>query len=212
MDKMIYQKRFQLFLKVLSICFFIMLIGMAISIIGLFVLMGFIGISSVETILNALDKGTISASIHLNGLELALSEQVTSALQYDKQLLLALLLLLLLYICIIFSITFFVWKLLKSMKEGQIFTPANSKRIEWISYGFILISLSIQTIHAFTYYTFDKLFQLNQFFHSSNWIASVSYEFFGIHWSLLFSGLIIWIIARIFKYGSFLQDEFDATL
>lgn len=29
---------------------------------------------------------------------------------------------------------------------------------------------------------------------------------------ILFSGVIIWILARVFKYGAFLQDEYDATV
>lgn len=29
---------------------------------------------------------------------------------------------------------------------------------------------------------------------------------------ILFSGIIIWILAKVFKYGAFLQEEYDATV
>lgn len=102
--------------------------------------------------------------------------------------------------------------MLKSIRNNQIFTMKNSKYIEWISYGIILMSFLLQPIQMGMLSLVSELFQLTNILNDSEWIQSISYHYFDIHWTLLFSGMIIWIIGRTFKYGAFLQEEFDATL
>ncbi|WP_235969207.1 hypothetical protein [Staphylococcus cohnii] len=36
--------------------------------------------------------------------------------------------------------------------------------------------------------------------------------FFNFNFTLILAGIVIWIIGNVFKYGAFLQDEFDYTV
>ncbi|MEK5231710.1 hypothetical protein MHB42_08010 [Lysinibacillus sp. FSL K6-0232] len=53
--------------------------------------------------------------------------------------------------------------------------------------------------------------KLESLFVKTDIIKGISYHFTGINWTLLLCSLVIWTIARIFRYGAFLQDEYDAT-
>lgn len=58
----------------------------------------------------------------------------------------------------------------------------------------------------------NEIFNFAAFIQNTELVQSVSIQFFGIHWGMLLCGLIIWNIGHIFRYGSFLQQEFDATV
>ena len=36
--------------------------------------------------------------------------------------------------------------------------------------------------------------------------------FFNFNFTLILAGIVIWIIGNVFKYGAFLQNEFDYTV
>ena len=102
--------------------------------------------------------------------------------------------------------------MLKAIKKEEIFSVANSKRMEYIGYTVVVLSITIHSLQAYSVQAISKLFQLNVLIDQTTWIKSASYQIFDIHWSMLLCGLVIWTIGRIFKYGSFLQEEYDATV
>lgn len=211
MEKKARQKNFYSFSKLLHIAFTILLAVSSLAIGGILLLIGLVGIFSEDSIARLLEPAEISAAFRFSGVELAMSEKVISSFSFDKSLILWLLVMYFVYAVVLLFIIVCVKRLLNAFKKGEIFTEKNSRFIERVGYGFIALSLVIKSIQAFTFYVADHLFHLTTFIQTSDWIQGVTYEFFGIHWSLLFGGLVIWIIGRAFKYGAFLQEEYDAT-
>lgn len=206
------EKKFQKFLHVLYIVVTIMWIGFCVSAFALATTFIAISFTSEESVQRFIQMGDVQAAIHFYGITLELSTQLIEQATFSKAAFLPLIGMLFIYVLIGSFIVFFVRKLLKSLKEGEIFTVKNSRFIEWIGYSFIVLSLLLKSIQALMLYGFDQMFQLTATLKHSAAIQGVSYEFFGVHWSLLFGGIILWIIGRVFKYGAFLQEEYDATV
>ncbi|MBM7699740.1 hypothetical protein JOD25_002081 [Kurthia huakuii] len=206
------EKKFQQFLHVLYIVVTIMWIGFCVSAFALATTFIAISFTSEESVQRFIQMGDVQAAIHFYGITLELSPQLIEQATFSKAAFLPLIGMLFIYVLIGSFIVFFVRKLLKSLKEGEIFTVKNSRFIEWIGYSFIVLSLLLKSIQALMLYGFDQMFQLTATLKHSAAIQGVSYEFFGVHWSLLFGGIILWIIGRVFKYGAFLQEEYDATV
>lgn len=206
------EKRFQQFLTTMYIITTFVWIGFMVVVVilaGVFIALSII---SEETVQRFLQLGDVQAAIHFYGINLEISPQLIEQATFSKETFLMLFGMMWVYTFIGGIIVFFIRKLLKSLKAGAIFTVKNSRFIEWIGYSFIVLSLLITTIQALMAYSFDKMFHLTASLQQSEAIQGVSYEFIGIHWSLLFGGIILWIIGRIFKYGAFLQQEYDATV
>lgn len=115
-----------------------------------------------------------------------------------------------LYIVIIDQIR----KWLKNVSRGYIFTYKNAKIIILISYCFVLLGLFesiIKLAGNFAMYHFlghnSKLYAL-----IDKDIETFSDFFFNFNFTLIFAGIIIWVIGNVFKYGAFLQDEYDYTV
>lgn len=212
METILQKKKFQTFIRVFNILLKAVLTLSSLVLGIVILLLASVSIMPIEKITSVLEKGEISATLNLAGLNITVSERVVSNLQFEKQPVLALLALFVLYLVIVLFITYCVQSILKELKNNQVFTVKNSKSIEWIAYGFIIMSFTIQPIQTMIIYLFDQIFYLSSFMENSEWIESISYNFFHIHWTLLFGGVVIWIIGRVFKYGVFLQEEFDATL
>lgn len=206
------EKKFQQFLHALYIVVTIMWIGFCVSVFALATTFIAISFTSEESVQRFIQMGDVQAAIHFYGKTLELSPQLIEQATFSKAAFLPLIGMLFIYVLIGSFIVFFVRKLLKSLKEGEIFTVKNSRFIEWIGYSFIVLSLLLKSIQALMLYGFDQMFQLTATLKHSAAIQGVSYEFFGVHWSLLFGGIILWIIGRVFKYGAFLQEEYDATV
>lgn len=211
METMMQQEKFQSFLKGLHIIFTLLFIGGIIAVAGVLLLIGVVGVVPEKSIIHFLTQGDISASINLYSVKLGLADQVISTYNFNKGLVLSLLSMYVCHLLILLFIIFCIHRFLKSLKNGQVFTVQNSRYIEWASYGFILLSFTIKPLQTFSFYSIDHFFNLTTMMQNKGFIQTVSYEFFGIHWSLLFGGLVIWIIGRTFKYGAFLQEEYDLT-
>lgn len=212
MGNIMSKKDFQAFIKVLHILakllFTVWSIGLSLLVIALAI----IGVIPNEKIIEFLNKGELQAGLNFAGIHIRLSDQVVSNIQFVKGPMLILLAFVTFYSILTLIIIYCVQSMLKGIRNNEVFTLKNSKYIEWIAYSIILMSFILQPIQLMTFFAFDELFQLSSFIKNSDWIQSMSYDYFNIHWSLLFSGIIIWVIGRSFKYGAFLQEEFDATL
>lgn len=165
-----------------------------------------------QTVNSILVKGTVSASINFEAMEIELADKVAENIQYVKKDVVKLLFAATIYMGILLFIVVQVRKLLGSLSSGVIFTIANSKKIEWIAYSILLLSLTVGVFSTYISYTIGHLTNFDTLLLSTDWVAGVNYQFSGINWTLLFTGLIIWTIARVFRYGAFLQDEYDATV
>lgn len=165
-----------------------------------------------QTVNSILVKGSVTVSVNFEAMEIQLADQVANNIQYVKKDVVKLLIVATLYMGILLFIVLQVRKLLGSLSRGVIFTIANSKKIEWIAYSILLLSLTVGVLHTYISYTIGHLTQLDKLLVSTDWVAGVNYHFSGINWTLLFTGLIIWTIARVFRYGAFLQEEYDATV
>lgn len=118
---------------------------------------------------------------------------------------------------LIFSIMYFINRWLFHLKQGKFFDPKNSRYIEYVGYSIITLGLwyGVQEF-AESYFKVD-------FFESNpevlerlsdaaiEWGDLLSYTF-KIDLMLLFMGILVWIIGRVFKYGTYLQEEYDQTV
>ena len=108
----------------------------------------------------------------------------------------------------------YVRKWLKNVSRGQIFTDKNANIIILISYCFIVLGVFeafIELASNFMVYNFlgqnAKLYAL-----IDKDIETFADFFFNFNFTLILAGIVIWIIGNVFKYGAFLQNEFDYTV
>lgn len=212
MENVMRKKNFQLFIKILHMLTRLLFIVCSLGLILLVGALLVIGVTPSEKIIDLLQKGEMQASLNFAGIHLSLSESAIANFHFTKQPMLMLLGLMAIYIVLCLCIIYCVQSMLKALRQNEVFTLQNSKYIEWTAYCIVVMSFILQPIQTLVFISFEELFQLSSFINNSEWIQSISYEYINIHWSLLFSGVIIWIIGRTFKYGAFLQEEFDATI
>lgn len=98
-----------------------------------------------------------------------------------------------------FAIALFFHKfdnLLASVEKGSPFTPENARRLTVM--GLILIGV----------------FGISQalYFMRALWYSDYMNIDIKIDVGSLLFGIVLLILARVFKYGSYLQDEYDATV
>ncbi|MCR3920920.1 MAG: DUF2975 domain-containing protein [Firmicutes bacterium] len=90
---------------------------------------------------------------------------------------------------------------LKTVENGMPFASANVKRLNMIGILFIVGSFIINTVYGLV---------ANKIIHALG-ISTLSVNLQSDA-NMLFMGIIIIILAGIFRYGSYLQDEYDATI
>lgn len=212
MKKAIKEKQFQSLLKGLNIVFKVLFVLTSCAVLFFLILIIGASFTSEQLVMDMLEKGKIGASINFYGLKVMLSEPVINTFNYNKNMAITLFSIALFYTVIILSICNLIIRFLKSVINGDVFTLTNSKRIEYVALCIVILSFTIDSIQAYVIFAINDMFQLNSFIQKTEWIQSVSYQFFGIQWSMLLCGLVIWTIGKMFKYGSFLQDEYDATV
>lgn len=96
------------------------------------------------------------------------------------------------------------WELkniLKQVVQCQPFALENGNRMTAIASVLIGLSFLGPAINELLLFRTIELFQLNNF--SAN---------FKIDFFLLITGLLVLLLAEVFKYGAFLQTEYDETL
>ncbi|MFJ8089403.1 DUF2975 domain-containing protein [Lysinibacillus sp. NPDC095746] len=131
---------------------------------------------------------------------------------YDKSETIVLILLSMIFTLIVMTIFGLLWKFVRSVIVGDVFTLRNSKRIELIACSLFILSFLSNTVQEYLISTVVHMFLNNNELDNIEWIQSVSFKFFDMNWRILLCSFIVWIIGRIFRYGSFLQEEYDATV
>ena len=104
--------------------------------------------------------------------------------------------------CFIYgAILYFILGILKSVRKGSPFIRENATRLSMIGYIFLVGAFVIGFAYA----------QIANIIITALQITSIKVSF-QFNSEMFVSGLLFLIIAGIFRYGSYLQDEYDATL
>lgn len=106
------------------------------------------------------------------------------------------------YSAVFGSILFYLCGVLKTVEYGVPFEQENARRISSIGIIFLVGSLFVGTAEASTANTIIHSLRLTD-------MMSVNYS---ANTTMIFSGLLMLILSGIFRYGSYLQEEYDATL
>ncbi|SKB43421.1 Protein of unknown function [Lysinibacillus sp. AC-3] len=211
MEQIIQSKEFLFLTKGLRLIFTIMMVLIIIGLIMIGVLCAGVIFVPENSVNNFLEQGNITAFIHLEGIQIELADKVMENIQYTKMSVVKLLLTATIYIGLLLFIVVQVRNLLSNLSKGIIFSEKNSRKIEWIAYTVVVLSLTVDTFRTYIAYTVTEQIQLGELLVGTGLIKEISFQFPGINWTLLLCGFVIWTIARVFRYGAFLQDEYDAT-
>lgn len=211
MEQTIQSKEFRLLTKGLRTIFTILMVLMIFALTMIGVLLVAVFIVTEKEVHNILVHGQIAASIHLGGLKIELANQVANDFHFSKWNVLKLLFTATIYIALLLFIVVQVRNVLSNLSKGIIFSGTNSRKMEWIAYAIVFLSLTVGAFRTYVTYTIFEQFKLAELLVETGLIKGVAYQFTGVNWTLLLCGLVIWTIARVFRYGAFLQDEYDAT-
>lgn len=104
---------------------------------------------------------------------------------------------------IFFSLlTFYLKGILSAVEKGRPFAPGNARRLSLIGIVFLISSLLLTNLQATLVY---------KILHAANAAGMFSVNF-TVNTTMLFAGLLLLILSGIFRYGAYLQEEYDATL
>lgn len=212
MEHNIKSKEFLFLTKGLRTIFSIMMIFNIIALMMMGAFIVGVGIVPEHAVNSFLANGSISSSFTIEGIEIQLADHVAHNLAYDKMKVLSLFALAMIYLGILLFIVCQIRNLLGNLSNGVIFTMANSKRMERVAYSVVVLGLTIGAFRTYIAYTVIQQLHVSQLIASTEWIKGIQYHFSSINWTLLLCGLVIWSIARVFRYGAFLQEEYDATV
>ncbi|MGE7694936.1 DUF2975 domain-containing protein [Lysinibacillus sp. NPDC094177] len=211
MDQSLAIRNIKMSLRILNVLLITTIVIISSCILSLFGLLVVALTVSGEKISKLVLDSNIDISFKFNGITIFLNKDIMSNFVYDKSETIVLILLLMIFTLIIMSILILLWKFVKSVIVGDVFTISNSKRIELVAYSLLILSFLSNTVQAYLVSTVLHMFLNNNELGNIEWIQSVSFRFFDINWSILLCSFIVWTIGRIFRYGSFLQEEYDAT-
>lgn len=211
MEQTIQNKEFRLLTKGLRTIFTFLMVLMIFVLTMIAIFFVAVIIVTEKEVNNILVQGQIAASIHFVGLEIELANQVADSFHFSKLNVVKLLFTATIYIALLLFIVVQVRNVLSNLSKGIIFSEKNSRKIEWIAYAIVFLSLTVGAFRTYVVYTIFEQFKLAELLVDTGLIKGVAYQFTGVNWTLLLCGLVIWTIARVFRYGAFLQDEYDAT-
>ncbi|MGW9815804.1 DUF2975 domain-containing protein [Staphylococcus cohnii] len=208
-------KRFSILVKTLTILATIALVLTSLSMLPIIIAIIALLIIPSSFINSQLDKANKPFWVDSLGLN---SHEITkhdlNSITFLKPSVILMLLLIIVLIAIYILVITYVRKWLKNVNRGQIFTDKNANIIILISYCFIVLGVFeafIELASNFMVYNFlgqnAKLYAL-----IDKDIETFADFFFNFNFTLILAGIVIWIIGNVFKYGAFLQNEFDYTV
>lgn len=211
MDQSLAIRNIKMILRILNILLISTIVIISSFILLLLCLLVVILTVSGDKISKVVLDSNIDISFKFNGITVFLNKDVMSNFIFDKSEAILLILFWTIFTLIIMSILILLWKFVKSVIVGDVFTVRNSKRIELVAYSLLVLSFLSNTVQTYLFSTVLHMFLNNNELENIEWIQSVTFRFFDINWSILLCSFIVWTIGRIFRYGSFLQEEYDAT-
>jgi TRAP-type C4-dicarboxylate transport system permease small subunit len=105
------------------------------------------------------------------------------------------------FCCVYGALLYFLQGILRSVEKGSPFVKENASRLSII--GYILLGGSVIVGLAYSA-TANAMVEALK-------ITGISVNF-HLNSTMFASGLLLLILAGVFHYGSYLQDEYDATL
>lgn len=213
-DHTLIHKRFKTMVNVLYVLSYIPLAFVALGILvllGSIIAVPFIPFAAIE---NRLTDLPVTGTYETTGLTLEVTDAYLETIALDQTAILLTLAAFLLYLAAVAVILFSVNRWLYNLKRGNIFTIRNSRFIEIAAYTVIILTVIDALADLAVGYLMMQTFSLAEISSELNeqlifGVDQLSIEF---NLMLLFSGIIIWILAKVFKYGAFLQEEYDATV
>ncbi|MFH0993414.1 MAG: DUF2975 domain-containing protein [bacterium] len=92
-------------------------------------------------------------------------------------------------------------KIVSSVRDEMPFRNANAIILRNLGLGYIIASVFVSFVNSWMFMTLVNTFN----------VFNATYNF-SIDWQMVFMGIIILILAYIFSFGSYLQEEHDATV
>lgn len=142
---------------------------------------------------------------------------ITEDLVINKMPLILLILSSIVIIVIILCMLIFINRWLHHLKNGRFFDANNSRYIEYVGYSIIVLGLWYGVQEMAGSFVKVNFFESNPAILDS--LSSTTIEAgglltysFTIDIALIFIGVLVWIIGRVFKYGTYLQNEYDQTV
>ncbi|WP_341636992.1 DUF2975 domain-containing protein [Staphylococcus casei] len=213
--KKINNKRFNLLVKTLIILATIILIMTSLSILP--ILIGIIGIIFIPTSFINDQIAKVDEKFMIDSFDLTKSTAAQynlSDITFSKPPVILVLFLIIILIILYILIIAQVRKWLKNVSNGQIFTYKNASTIAFIAYCFLILGVFKSVINLASNFVIYSFLDYNSKLYAlvDKNIESVGDFIYDFNFTLIFAGIIIWIISYVFKYGAFLQDEFDYTV
>lgn len=207
-------KSFNVLLKLLIVIVTIALVVTSLSILPLLISIIVVIIIPTSFINDIISENQDSLYEAFNATSGELSKHDLNDVTFYKPSIIILLTLIIGLICIYSIGIYFLRKWLKNISQQKIFTLKNANLIEKMAYCFILIGIYNAILGLARYYVSYSIVSGNSRLLSlmDNEVETVSDFIFSFNFAFIFAGIIIWIIGRVFKYGMFLQEEYDSTI
>lgn len=211
-ENTVIHKRFKNFVSVLygiSYFFLIVLAFVILAVIGVGIAVPFLPVDQINT---WLIEAPVELSYESQGVTVEITQEVMDSVSINQSSLLLLIGATLLVVLNFTVIAYFTNRWLKNIKNTEIFTIKNSKMIEYAAYSFIILAFLQGVMGLAVQHFAYESFNGNELLINITSFAQGSTYNFDLNIVTLFSGIFIWIIAKVFKYGVFLQDEYDQTV
>lgn len=205
--------KFRGLLKVLDILYLVMIVFGGLAIAVLTALAIFVGTHSEPDFTRYLSIDNTKISYNVLGVNYHFTpEYIAKNVVVDKEMFFALLLTSILTLAIGMTILWFARKLINNFKNNHIFTVDNGKYIEFLAILFLVIGHLASVVRAMTSIFMDKTFKIGEFLTNNGVTSGVGYNMFNLDFTVVLFALTIWFIGRAFKFGAFLQDEYNGTV
>lgn len=205
--------KFRGLLKILDIIYLIAISLISLAFALIFALTIYISTQSESTIKKILtaSNSKLSMTIAQTKYEFA-NEYLQNHLIVDKDLLLFVMVTGLFNLALTLAIVWFARKLIQAFKKDQFFHKQNGNYIEVIAWLVLILGHTYQAMVSLIGFLAMQSTQLDSYLIDQHVIESVTHQFMGIDFNIILIAVTIWFIGRAFKYGAYLQEEYDATV
>lgn len=192
---------------ILKVIFITIIVGIVGSIIGIAI----INLMPKETLNGILSPGVITNSVSLGNLSFDL-ENITMGINDIIKMFNTSLLMLTVLLFLLGMVVKQLIKIMKVIQEGTPFTQECSKSIGIIGIVIMMCSVVLPSVISAMEFRVLRIFNVQNALMASNQISQVKYTINCFDGSILIFGIIVFMLGGIFKYGCYLQDEYDSTL
>lgn len=205
-------KRFKTLAAVMYVLSFIVM-GMLGLVLASLIIVGFIlAIVPVDELMGIISNIPMNHSFEGGGISLTITDEVLTSFNPDMTMLIFVMVASLLSIGVMLVIVILVNRWLRNLKNGEILTINNSKYIEYIGYSFVVYAVMEMITKLTTSLFISSSIAVSELPGDLQMFILSDSTSIDINLVPVFAGILIWMIAKSFKYGAFLQDEYDATV